>query len=303
MLLVSDIKENYDKYNLPERFANCLPDICEICGSPLWLKESLTELQCSNPRCPDKIAMRINMICEDLNILYFGESTIRKFMEYYIVTNPMCMFALKPGMLVSDEISQDVSDKIINQIVKKRNFLLWEYVMYSNLPNIKTTAKKIFQGYDSLESAYNDIETGGVDFIQKRLGINCDGEVSVQAMKVYSTLMEFKNDLFECLEDVNIITLGDIKEIDVVCSDEVGTGFKKKADFYDYVKSNFGEKVHVNFLSSVKKSIDYLVWKGADGSPARYTSKVRTVEGWNCSGKTNIPIVTAEEFIKRMRLL
>lgn len=303
MLFVSDIKENYDKYNLPGRFAECLPETCGVCGSPLWLKESLTELQCSNPRCPDKIAMRISMICDDLNIMYFGESTIRKFMNYYIVTNPMCIFGLRKGMSVSDEISQEVSDKIIEQIESKRKFLLWEYVMYSNLPNVKTLAKKIFQGYNTLEEAYADIESGGVDFIQQKLGISCDGDVSVMAMKVYSTLIEYKNDLFECLEDVEIVNLNGIKEIDVVCSDEVGTGFKKKADFYEYVKSHFGDKVHVNFLGSVKKSIDYLVWKGADGSPARYTSKVKTVEGWNSSGKTNIPILTAEEFINAMREL
>lgn len=243
------------------------------------------------------------MICDDLNIMYFGESTIKKFMEYYIVNNPMCIFALQPGMVVSDEISKDVSDKIIAQLVEKRNFLLWEYVMYSNLPYLKTNAKKIFQGYRTLEDAYRDIESGGVDFIQQKLGIKCDGEVSVQAMKIYSTLIEYKNDLFECLVDVNIIDLGEKKEIDVVCSDEVGAGFKKKADFYDYVKTHFGEKVHVNFLGSVKKSINYLVWKGADGSPARYTSKVRTVEGWNESGKTDIPIVSAEQFINIMREL
>ncbi len=303
MLLVSDIKENYEKYNLPSRFAECLPETCEVCGSPLWLKESLTELQCSNPRCPDKIAMRISMICDDLNIMYFGDSTIRKFMNYYVVTNPMCIFALRRGMLVSDEISQEVSDKIIEQIESKRRFTLWEYVMYSNLPNVKTLAKKIFQGYNSLEDAYRDIESGGVDLIQRKLGISCDGEVSVQAMKVYSTLIEYKKDLFECLEDVEIVNLKGIKEIDVVCSDEIGGGFRKKADFYEYVKSNFGDKVYVNFLGSVKKSINYLIWKGADGSPARYTSKVRTVEGWNSSGKTDIPILTAEEFVNEMRKL
>ena len=41
-------------------------------------------------------------------------------------------------------------------------------------------------------------------------------------------------------------------------------------------------------------------WAGADGSPARYTSKVRTVENWNAKGSANIPIVTAKEFIEEM---
>lgn len=302
MLFVSDIKENYDSYGLPERFAESLPEYCEECGAPLWMNESLTELQCSNPRCPDKIVMRISMICNDLNIMYFGESTIRKFMEYYEnVTNPMSIFALRPGMLVSDEVSVETSNKIIEQLMEKRRFTLWEYVMYSNLPYVKTMARKIFQGYSTLEAAYKDIEEGGFQFINKKLGLS--NESTVQAMKVYSTLMEYKQDLFECLEDVEIINLEGIKEINVVCSDEVGGGFRKKADFYDYIHNTFGYKVHVNFLGSVTRGIDYLVWKGADGSPARYTSKVRTVEGWNTSGKASIPVITAEEFISEMKEL
>lgn len=123
--------------------------------------------------------------------------------------------------------------------------------------------------------------------------------ISLQAMKIYSTLMEFKDDLIEGEECVNIITLEGKKEINVVCSDQVGGGFGKKSEFYAYIKDRFGGSVHVNFLSSVSKSIDYLVWAGADGSPARYTSKVQKVENWNEKG-SSIPILTADMFIEEM---
>ena len=301
MLFISDIKDNYAGYGLPERFAECLPDTCSVCDSPLWINESLTELQCSNPHCPDKIAMRISMLCDDLDIKFFGDSTIRKFMDYYEVDSPLCIFGLHPGMVVGEGISMEASDKIINQIDAKRKFTLWEYVMYANIPYVRTMARKIFQGYSNLDDAYRDIENGGVAFIQKRLGITADGEVSVQAMRVYKSLIEYKQDLYSCLDDVVIEDLSGVKELNVVCSDEVGAGFKRKADFYAYMKERFGSRYHFNFLSSVTKSIDFLVWKGADGGMARYTSKVRTVEGWNASGKTNIPIVTAEGLINALK--
>ena len=48
MLYISDIKENYDSYGLPERFADSLPEYCEECGAPLWMNESLTELALQN---------------------------------------------------------------------------------------------------------------------------------------------------------------------------------------------------------------------------------------------------------------
>ena len=87
------------------------------------------------------------------------------------------------------------------------------------------------------------------------------------------------------------------KTFKVVCSDQVGGRFSKKAEFYAYVNNTYADKVHCDFLPSVNKSIDYLVWAGADGSPARYTSKVQKVERMNSKG-SNIPIVTAEQFIE-----
>ena len=75
---------------------------------------------------------------------------------------------------------------------------------------------------------------------------------------------------------------------------------QKKAEFYSYINNAFGDRVHVNFLPSVNSKIDYLVWAGADGSPARYTSKVKKVEGYNAKG-INIPILTASQFIETMK--
>jgi len=302
LLYISDLKENYSLYKLPRRFAECLPETCSTCGAVMAMSSSLTGLHCTNPRCQDKLIMRIRAICTDLGILDFGESTIQKFLNYWNVTNPLGVFGLKTGMIISTEVSQDVSAKIVAQIEEKNHFLLWEYVRVANLPHIQTSAREIFKGYTSLEEAYNDIESGGVDFIQKKLGIISEGEISIRAMKIYTTLKEFKSDLFEFLEDINFVDMSDKKELNVVCSDEVGFGFKKKAEFYAFINSKFADKVHVNFLPSVTKNIDYLVWAGADGSPARYTGKVKTVEGYNLKG-SSIPIVTAEQFIEEMRKL
>ena len=295
-MFISDLKENYNDYGLPVEFADCLPEDCPTCGAPMEMSESLTGLHCSNPRCPDKLVMRIKAICQDLGILNFGESTIEKFLDYYEVSNPLNIFALRKGMLISDEISEAVSENIISQIEEKKNFLLWEYVRVANIPGVQTSAKDIFSGYSNLTEAYKGIESGGVAFIQEKLGISNDNEVSIRALKIYKSLMEFKEDLLECECEVNIIDVSNKIELNVVCSDQVGNGFSKKKEFYDYVNNTFGDKLHVNFLSSVTKKIDYLVWAGADGTPARYTSKVKTVEGYQAKG-LNIPIVTAQQFI------
>lgn len=304
MIYVSTLKRDYETFGLPKRFVDLLPETCPTCGGIMGISETLTGLHCCNSRCQDKLVMRIKAICNDLGILGFGESTIEKFIDYYGLTNPLNMFALRKGMQLSDEVSDKVSDSITEQVEAKRNFLLWEYVRIANIPHVQTSAMQIFQGYDSLEQAYYDIEDGGVRFIQNKLGIiTDDGSVSLRAMKIYDSLMEYKDDLFESIGDVNIIHLDGVKELNVVCSDQVGNGFTKKAEFYSYINNTFGDKVHVNFLPSVTKSIDYLVWAGADGTPARYTSKVKSVEGWNSRGLTSIPIVTATQFIEEMKKL
>lgn len=299
-MFVSDLKDSYDMYGLPVEFVDCLPDVCETCGCPLEISETLTGLHCSNPKCEDKVVMRMRAICQDLGILTFGESTIKKFVEYYDIENPLEIFALKPGIEIAPDVSAKVAESIINQVCEHKNFLLWEYVRIANIPFIQTSAQQIFKGYSSLEDAYSDIEKGGVSFIQEKLGIVSDGEVSIRAMKIYESLMTYKDDLIDCLEEVNIIDMSNKRELNVVCSDQVGYGFGKKTEFYAYVNDKFGDKVHVNFLPSVNRKIDYLVWAGADGSPARYTSKVKTVEGYNAKG-LNIPIVTAEQFINIVR--
>ena len=88
-MFISDIKDNYDEYGLPYEFAECLPEYCPTCGAPLEIRETLTGLTCSNPKCPDKIVMRIRSICTDLNILQFGEKTIEEFVRYHELTNPL----------------------------------------------------------------------------------------------------------------------------------------------------------------------------------------------------------------------
>lgn len=302
MIFVEDLKRDYNRYGLPERFVDILPSTCDECGSPLVISETMTGLHCSNPRCKNKLIMRIRAMCRDLGIVDFGEQTISKFIDYYGVTNHLNFFDLKEGMILSDEVSDKVSEKVIAQVVGKKDFLLWEFVQVANLPYIQTSARKIFQGYKNLTEAFDDIEEGGVDFIQKKLGIVKEDTVSLQAMKIYTTLMEYKDDLLEGEECVNIISTEGKKELNVVCSDQVGDGFHKKAEFYAYCKEHFSDRFQINFLSSVTKSIDYLVWAGADGSPARYTSKVQKVERYNEKG-SNIPIVTAHQFIEEMERL
>ena len=299
-MFIQDVQENWFDYKLPYEFVSLLPAVCPVCGAPTEMSEVLTRLHCSNPRCPDKVAMRIKAICQKLGVLGFGENTISAFVEAYDVTNPLNVFNLSQGMFICDRLSQESADKIIAQLEAKKDFQLWEYVQIAQLPYVQTSAKAIFGEFSSLEDAYLAIEEGGVKFIQEKLGLAGDEDgLSIRAMQIYSSLIEYKDDLFECLPDVNIISLEGKTEINLYCSDKAGGGFKHKKDFYDFIGKEFGDKYQFN-IAPINKNLDYLIWAGADGTPCEITSKVSKVMSYQEKGY-DIPIMTADQFIEHLR--
>lgn len=321
-MLVQDFCNN--RVNLfPDEFYESLPQHCfeEGCGYPMEMTETLTHLHCSNPRCPSKIVRRLTSMANDLGVKNLGEARAAKLIHNFGITNPLLIFVYEPLVdgAIGDGVGMEVSLAIVNQFTAKKKMTLPEYVKIAHLPFIQTSAVSIFSDYDSLAFAYRDIETGGVDFIRSKLNIDkgtkkeSDDEfntedISVRAMNVYQSLMTFKEDLFQGLRGVEIINTRSLINLTAVCSDEVGMPFRTKADFYATV-NNLSDKVHVQFLGAVNKSIDYLVWAGADGTPARYTNKVKKVEAWNDKfkqheaegtleeGEHYIPIVSAGMFI------
>lgn len=316
-MLVKDFCEHRDG-TFPDMFYESLPKFCfdENCGYPMEISETLTQLHCSNPKCPSKIVQRLVAIANTIGVKDLGVSKATKFIEKYGITNPMYIFKYEPDVdgTLGDGVSMEVSNKIIDQFLARNKFTLAEYVKVSQLPFVQTSAVTLFGDYDTLEEAYDAIEAGGVDYIRQKLNIGKgaeDGDVSVRAIKIYETLMTYKDDLFNAISGVEIIKtkLEGLRKFKAVCSDEVGAPFKTKADFYATVNSTI-PNVHVEFLGAVNKDIDYLVWAGADGSPARYTNKVKKVEDWNAkyeehsasgtlkAGERHIPIVTAKQFIE-----
>ena len=320
-MLVPDFCEHRNSV-LPEEFYDSIPQYCseEGCGFPMEMSETLTQLHCSNPRCPSKVIQRLVAIANSLGVKDMGEARAKKFVIKHEVTNPLDIFAYdveKHGEF-GEGISIDVTRKIIDQFKDKKKFTLTEYVKIANIPYIQTSAVSIFDGYDDINTAYSDIENGGVEFIREKLQIKKGSEfedsISVRALKVLDSLMTYKTDLIEDIGFVDIIktNIDGMINLKAVCSDEVGAPFKTKADFYATVNNMF-PNIHVEFLNAVTKKIDYLVWAGADGSPARLTNKVKKTRGYNekyeqnkASGKLKdgeheIKILTANQFIDLLK--
>jgi hypothetical protein len=302
MLFVSDLQGS----SFPQEFLNVLPTHCDCCGEATEITESLTILRCSNPLCGEKGVQRLVALMKDLGVKNMGESKCRQFMFNFDVASPYAILMYEPsdGVLFAG-CSQSFSESIFEEVNKKRRMLLWEYVKIGNLPGIRDSARKLFANYDNLEEFYDDLEDGGISFVQELLSIKgsavksadidyssddeydmtggFNGEdddekevVSVKAVATYNTLMFFKEELLEALEYVEIKELT-TDVINICISTAVGRPFKSKSDFVSQMNDDFGDKIHLNFLGSVSRDCQFLIWS-KEGSK---TTKVTKVERLN----------------------
>lgn len=285
-----------------DRFYDCLPKTCPECGMLMEMSETLTNLHCSNPRCPDKVAQRLIAIANKLGVKDLGEARAINFIRKFGITNPLHIFSYEPSEdgTITDNTNEEISERIANQFKSRNKFTLAEYVKIANLPYIQESASAVFDGFDDLKDAYDAIEKGGVEYIRDKLNIKSKGteDISIRALKVYDSLMTFKDDLFSAIDDVQIIKIfsnTNMTAIKAVCSTSVGVGFKTKADFYATCNNLYGN-IHIDFGNSVTKKTQYLIWAGADGSPAEVTNKVKKARAYKEQG-VDIKIVTALQFL------
>lgn len=287
---------------LPDEMMELLPQHCPECGYPMEISEALTQLHCSNPRCPSKVTQRLVAIANFLGVKDLGEARARAFVDKFGIDNPLIIFAYESATdgVLGDGIGEEVSARIEAQFQERKRFTLAEFVRMAQLPNIQMSSFAIFDGYDDLEEAYKAIETGGVEFIRDRLNIKEKGseDISIRAIKVFESLMTFKEDLLQGVGFVDIIPIHieGMKVIKAVCSTEVGSGFRTKADFYATC-NNLYPNIHIEFGSSVTTKTDYLIWAGADKEGVNVTAKVKKARDYNAKG-ANIKIVSALPFLK-----
>lgn len=312
MLTVAQLKES----SLPEQFLATLPEVCDVCGTPIEISESLSLLRCSNERCKSKVVQRLVAMMKDLGVKGMGESKCEAFLDHFQLTNPyvIFMYELSDGPIYAGA-SMDFSESIFDQIDARRSMMLWEYVKIGNLPGIRNSALKLFGTYDDIDAFYEDLHEGGVDFVQNLLSIQGKGGddadldeeeelgISIRAVQVYRTLVEYENDLKEAIDYVDIKPLT-VRTITVCISRAVGGSYGSKQDFVATMNNLYGHKVHLNFLESFSKACDVLIWS-KEGAP---TSKVKAAQKHNEKVRAAnrakgfpedegiIPIMTGDEF-------
>lgn len=241
MILVSELSSYFE--SLPEEFLELLPQVCphEGCNSPTLISETLTTLCCSNPRCPVKVSRRLLAMLQKLGIKGIGEAACRRFVDELGLTNPLLVFAYNPdedGTFTSST-NMKASREFYNALQSKNSFTLGEYVRIAQLPDIQSSAIEIFDGYSSLERAYEDIESMGIDFIRRKLGIGKESELDRVSQIVYNELMHIwdvfqMEDEFLEARDVDSVTFEYLSHFD---------SFSEALEFTNRFKESAPERV------------------------------------------------------------
>ena len=253
----------------------------------MTISNTLKELSCENPYCKGKVAQRMTAMLMDMGVKNMGENRCLKFIEVTGLRYPSAILQWTPAYGAIGELSEEFLSGIKKQIDEHKTMMLWEYIKYSNIPYLRDTARELFKNYHDLQQFYDIMESKGdaaVLFIQEILGIKESGVISIRALNIYSSLVMYKEELLEGLKYVNIIVPN--RTLNICISTSVGAGFANKADFANQMNVRYGDKCHINYLSSVSKNCDYLIWS-KQGAP---TSKVQK------ANKYNIPILTGAEF-------
>ena len=281
------VKELELSGKLPQQFIDILPKVCPDCGADMVISDTLKELSCENPYCKGKVAQRMTAMLVDMGVKNMGESRCLKFIEETGLNYPSAILQWEPKFGDIGDLSEEFLSGIKKQIDEHRTMMLWEYVKYSNIPYLRDTARELFKEYNDLKQFYAIMESKGdaaVVFIQEILGIKESGVLSVRALNIYQSLVIYKEELLEGLKYVNIIVPD--KTLNICISTSVGQGYANKAAFANQMNQRYGNKCHINFLSTVTKNCDYLIWSKI-GAP---TSKVKKANSYG------IPILTGAEF-------
>ncbi len=257
-------KEVVDNKLLSDEVIECIPSRCE-CGAPIEFTDSLRQIYCSNARCIYKVASRLEAMAKKLKVDGFGESTCITLCKEFGIISPYQVYLLDKKVQDGAKSSVSAFEKKINAICDKENrkVQLWEVVKLAGIPSIETTAYKIFEGYNSLTEAFDDIEKGQVPFIAERLGLR-NAESSIMAVNIYNTLLEYKDELLFGEKQFEIYQpVGDTISIAITGGVR---GYRNKSEFIKFINNRYNGRVNAMLASSVTQSIDILVADGDTSS-------------------------------------
>ena len=176
------------------------------CGSDIVFSDSLKVLMCKNENCAYSIAVRVIEFCKYLDIQIEYEEAIYLVKKLNIRT-PYQLMMLKEvydtGMISVSDVENITT--IIEQLenVKNNEYYLYQIAEMACIPDIRFIEYKLFDGFESFDIAYDEIENGQVSFINERLGIK-NSDSAILSLNIYNKLIDIKDELLFAETQINV---------------------------------------------------------------------------------------------------
>lgn len=261
------LKFAYEQGFLDERLVEEIKDTypelkCE-CGEDLKVTETLARLYCDNRFCPARIADRLENMAKAMKVDDWGVATCKKVVVEFNLKSPYQVFMLEGKVFSGVSVFEKKIQAFLNSPNRKAE--LWQIVQYGKLPGIDGSAYKIFDGYKSMEDAYNDIEKYQVPLIAEKLGHKNDA--GILSVAIYNTLIEYKDELLMGEEQFELIKKeGEKFQVAITGSLD---GFTNKGEFVDYLNERYKGRVNVILSNTVTRNTKALVCDG-ESSTGKY---------------------------------
>lgn len=242
------------------------------CGAKIEFSDSLKTAHCSNKKCIYTIINRVNAINKKLN-LNISDIDIENIVKKLRLTTPYQIFmidaAAKNGSITGADIHN--IDSVMQNLekAKQKEYSLYEIAELSGIISIENTAKAIFNGFDSVTEAYNEIDRGQLSFISERLGLYTT-EASTLGVEIYNQLIKFMEEFLFAEMQLKVKKYSDYKLNIAFCDNIIP--FLNKQEYIEYINSL--SKFKFNYVSSISTSTDILIRNSSENNSKSRAARI-----------------------------
>lgn len=242
------------------------------CGAHLVFSDSLRSVYCSNEKCIYNVIKRVNFLNKKLELNIY-DIDIENIVKKLKLTTPyqilMLDEAIKCGSITEADIHN--SSNVVQNIsmIKQKEYPLYEIVELSGIISIQNTAKAIFDGFDSVTEAYNEIDRGQLSFISERLGLSTT-EASTLGVEIYNQLIKIMEELLFAEMQLKVKKYSDYKLNIAFCDNIIP--FLNKREYIEYINSL--SRYKFNYVSSISTYTDILIRNSSDNNSKSRAARI-----------------------------
>ncbi|MEG2262760.1 MAG: hypothetical protein RSC68_00130 [Acinetobacter sp.] len=167
---------------IPEKYHSIFYEKCKVCNSDMVISDTLTVLQCGNPRCFTRLAGQMQGMLSDLGVKGWG--TI-KCLDY-IRDN-------KFDSIIEVLIDPPGEFRNIKELIASFNFTYTQLIQLLHIPWLGTKLTDLLQGINSYDELIDAAAKHGslYEFCRMRLGGEAVPQRVAEAIETYSVEFQY----------------------------------------------------------------------------------------------------------------